>query len=369
MHLQQVTQPGFMERLTVTLASSLVQRILPKTRLEIRRSTDGELTLVVLERFGDHFEVTDDSAKILFHDAMFGLRERMLERFSQIPVKESISIPLSNLPTPIAFVGPIETSEIALRVTSGERETLCNCEVRRTNDYRGFVHPSGFAITISRAMQRDGVFVHYINVEIDKASTSQLPAFPDLWNFLAQCEPDGILHIGDLKLPVTGVGALAACGFFARYLQTVYPLHSWPDGTWLLRDALQEETLNTLGWLAGLRHLDDQFAGAGLANERLSEFAEESKSFQVPVCANLPRCGVVTWLKTHGTLLVNAERAIAGVCFGRVRGFNIQTQSDRFAKSVYPAIAIHRDWPLIELTPEGFRETSENDLGYDLEID
>ena len=76
--------------------------------------------MAMLERFGDHFEVKDESTKLQFHWDMFGLPERMLERLSHIPIKSSLALSLRHLPNPIAFLGPLAGHDLILRVKRGE---------------------------------------------------------------------------------------------------------------------------------------------------------------------------------------------------------------------------------------------------------
>jgi hypothetical protein len=262
-------------------------------------------------------------------------------------------LPLRHLPNPIAFLGPLAGHDLILRVKSGENIATLECEVRITEDYTGAVHPSGFALTLSKAMPKDGAFVHYINAEIDIDSRAELPAFPDLWTFLEACQPDASVELKQLVLSVRNVGSLASAGFFARYLRLIYRLHDWPSGTWQLPDVLAEETLNTLAWLAYLGESAKSFAGEGFVLERVAEYREESAELLVPVCANLPRQGLITWLDMEGCLFLDGDGTVCGVRLGKIREHRIEIRTKRFAKGPFPEIAIRPDWPTISLGPEG----------------
>jgi hypothetical protein len=352
--LKEATAPGFVEGVTTALATAAIQRVLPNTRLEIHRDASGSLTLVTLQRFGDHFEIKDESTKLQFHNAIFGLRERMIERLSRFDLKPAIASPLKHLPSPIAFLGPLTGQELNLLVRNGDRVTTLKCEVRMTDDYTGVVHPSGFALTFSKAMPEGDVYVHHINAEIDLESKAELTAYPDLWAFLEACQPEASVEFAQLVLPVENVGDLLTAGFFARYLRQAYPLHDWPDGTWLLPDLLAEETLNTLAFLIQLNVAEEWLEGQGFANENRSDsgFEEEPVDLVVPVCANLPRQGLIVWLEMEGSLFLDEDRSPGGIRLGKTRNQRIELRSKRFAMSCLPEVVLKPDWPTMRFSPD-----------------
>lgn len=306
---------------------------------------------MILQRFGDHFEIKDESTKLQFHSAVFGTPERMLERFSHVPINPSLALPLKHLPSPVAFLGPLVGHELSLLAKDGDSIAALECEVRRTEDYTGAVHPSGFALTFSKAMPEDGV-VHYMNAEIDVDSKAELPSFPDLWTFLATCRPDASVEFDQLVLPVRNVGNLTSIGFFARYLRRAYPLHDWPGGTWLLPDVLAEETLNTLAWLTQTNETAEWLTGQGFVLDHTSEYTEEAAELLVPVCANLPRQGVIVWLDMEGSLFHDGDGTVCGVRLGTTRSRIMELRSKRFEMSNFPEVVIRPNWPTIRLSPE-----------------
>lgn len=75
--LRIAISPGFVEGVLLFLASKSLQHVLPKSRIEIHREAQGQLTIVQLDRFGDHFSISRKSHQELLHAAVFGLKERM----------------------------------------------------------------------------------------------------------------------------------------------------------------------------------------------------------------------------------------------------------------------------------------------------
>jgi hypothetical protein len=343
--------PGFVEGVMIFLASKSLEDVLPKSRIEVHRGADGQLTIVEMDYFGEHFSISGKAHQKLLHTAVFGMRERMAERFSALPINPQVETWIKQLPQPVAFVGPITSYDTTLRVQDSTGSVSCRFEVRRSKDYFGYVHESGFAITISKAKRRGNEMVHYVNAEIDSASTSQLSAFPDLWRFLEKCMPDARITEGKLTLDVSNIAWLPQCGFVARYLRTVQDLYAWPSGTWVLADALRYETLNTLAWLCQVKEGVGWLQGSGLVVEGTPGALEEAASFLVAVCANLPRAVVLTWLKVDGHVFTHEQR-IRGFRLSKVLNFTLEIRPKRLKKSDMPELVFHTGWPTIRV-PEG----------------
>jgi hypothetical protein len=349
--LNTVMTPGFVEAVMIFLASNALEDVLPKSRIEVHRGADGQLTIVEMDHFGEQFSISRKAHQELLHTAVFGLRERMGERFATLPIHPEIETWVKHLPQPVAFVGPIASYEATLTAQDDTGSASCRFEVRHSKDYFGFVHDSGFAITISVAKRRGNEMVHYLKAEIDAASTSQLSKFPELWTFLEKCTPDARITDGKLTLNVSNVSWLPQCGFFARYLRTVQDLHPWPPDTWVLSDALHYETLNTLAWLCQVKEGVGSLEGSGMVVEETAGTTEEAASFLVPVAANLPRAVVLTWLKVDGHLFSH-ERRIRGFRLSRILGFTLEIRPERVTKSDMPELVFHTGWPTIRI-PEG----------------
>lgn len=238
----------------------------------------------------------------------------------------------------------------------------CRFEVRHSEDHYGFVHESGFAITISGVTRRGNEFVHYLNAEIDSAATGELSAYPELWAFLERCTPDARMEGNKFTLNVDNIGYLPQCGFFARYLRAIHDFHPWPTGTWILADALKYETLNTLAWLCQVKEDLRWLEGLGLVIEDNAEHTEEKASFLVPVCANLPRSAILTWLCVDGDIFAN-ENQILGFRLSQIVGFELEIRPQRLEKSDLPELTFHAGWPTIRIPDLAIGEPAKREWG------
>jgi hypothetical protein len=301
-----------------------------------------------MERFGEHFSIAGAAHQELFHTAVFGLSGQMAERLSALPIHPKVETWIKQLPQPVAFVGPIASSEATLVVEGKSGSASCRFETRHSSDHFGYVHESGFAITISVAKPHGNEMVHFLKAEIDTEATRPLSAFPELWEFLEKCTPDATVRVGKLRLDVANISWLPQCGFFARYLRTVQDLFSWPTDTWALHDAVHYETLNTLAWLCQVKDRLSWLEGIGLIVGDESELPKEIHSMRVPVCANLPRATILTWLTATGKLFTR-DKQILGFRLVKVDAAELEIRDGRLKKSDMPELVFHPGWPTIRL--------------------
>ena len=346
--LRTAMAAGFVEGVLIFLASKSLQDVLPKSRVEVHRNADGQLTIVEMDQFGDQFSISRKAHQELLHTAVFGLKDRMPERFAALPLNPQIATWVKQLPQPVAFVGPMTTHQTTLSVGGSAGSASCRFEVRRSKDYFGFVHESGFAITISKALRRGDEFVHYLKAEIDSAATGQLSMFPDLWAFLEKCTPDAHFEEGKWSLNVSNIGWLPQFGFFARYLREIQGLYAWPPETWVLADAVNYEALNTLAWLCQVKKSLGSLEGCGLIIEDKGDATEQEASFLIPVCANLPHAAILTWLDVEGHLF-SQEQQILGFKLSKLVGFKLEVRPQRLEKSDLPELVFHAGWPTIRI--------------------
>jgi hypothetical protein len=220
--------------------------------------------------------------------------------------------------------------------------------VRRSEGHWGYWHQSGFAITISKATLREHEFVHYLNAEIDEAAESPLSDFPELWTFLEKCTPDARISEGKFTLEVDNISWLPQCGFFARYLRTVQGIYEWPNGTWVLADALHYDTLNTLAWFCQVKDNPGWLQGGGILVDSESDASTEDMSCHVPVCANLPRALSVVWLAATVRLFTR-DKKIRGFKLLKILGWELEIRPERLTKSDTPELVFHAGWPTIRI--------------------
>lgn len=342
------TGAGFLEGVRIQLVSRSLEAVLPKSRIEVHRTADGQITIVEMDQFGDHLSIEGKAQQKLLHTAVFGLQEHLPERLALLPMKPQVVTWIRELPQPIAFIGPVTGYTTTLKVEGSAGSASCDFEARRSEDHSGFTHPSGFAITISKATRRGNEFVHYLNAEIDEAATSPLSNFPDLWDFLEKCTPDARISEGEFSLNVDNISWLPQCGFFARYLRSIQGMHDWPPGTWVMADALQYETLNTLAWFGQVKQGLEWLTGYGLLNGEESDATSEDVSFHIPVCANLPRSLSLVWLTVKGRMFTSDER-VRGFRLLEILSWKLDFRPERLTKSDFPELVFYTGWPTIRI--------------------
>lgn len=344
----RVTAPGFVERIRLSRATRAINRILPASRLMVRRTENGELTVVSVTDFFGQFAIESAEEKRQLHAAAFGAASRLTDRFADLKVKPALIEALHGLPSPIAITAPVVEEAISITGPSGDE--TCVFERRHTNDHFGWVHASGFSITISHAVQESGRWVHIQSSQTDPAITPELQAFPDLWQFLEKCVAGAKLRLpdGNLVLKVDAIGRLVRYGYFARHLRSATKLYSSPAGTWLLTDALAEEPLHTLAWLSALQEKIRTIEGWGMvmSDEKEENLEPSTGTFIVPVCANTPRSGLVTWLTVEGHRM-KAKGEIVGFRILTIQDVEIEERGERFGKTEWPELVLHTDLPTV----------------------
>ena len=283
----------------------------------MQRKADGELTVVVSDDFYAFF-VGDTPKQDDAFSAIFGSPRLRGERLARLGPREEVARKLVRLPQPI-LVGPSEEYDFVAVVEVDGRTASAPFSRVRTPTHTGWVHDGGFSITISKPRPEDDHFVHDLEAVIDPDEDLDLMQHPDLWEFLELSEPDAVLHPleePNPRLPADYVNGLDRAHFFAACLRKAEPLLS---GMALppLRAALDDESLNTLAFLAEIGTGRDLFAGFGFvveSLERADERYEECDELSaVPVIANLDNVGLIVWFEAEMKLLTNSADAVRGV--------------------------------------------------------
>lgn len=349
--LQRAIRPGFVEQFRVRLAGLRLDRVIPHSRIQVLRFDDGSFTLVKIQDFFSQF-ADDGISQPALHKAIFGVEHFMHERLSNLPLRPELIESLQGLPSPVVIEAAIPVMDGAIEVESGDGAvTNCAFEVRKSSDHTGWVHRSGFAITISTSTPHEGKWVHFLCSRADPDVPVILADYADLWDFLESCEPGAKLRFGEggHAYGVELFSGLMKYGFFAKYLRRVSNLRSWSHGTWYLGDAMDEETLNTLAFLFYLDKAPEHINGMGFTFSDL-ESSEAPVKMWVPICMNLPRAGSVVWLFTEGKMLT-IESGTVGFKFGKILDRDIELRDKRFTKSSFPEIVVETGIKTIPLVP------------------
>ncbi len=98
-------------------------------------------------------------------------------------------------PTSTQFVGGTAAADSVL-VAEGTDFGIARLAMERidTATYYGWVHKTGFSITVSRSVLRDGVNVHEIDAIVDADERVQLATSPEVWEFLEACGIGSSVH-------------------------------------------------------------------------------------------------------------------------------------------------------------------------------
>lgn len=349
--LSRVLKPGSVEQFRIRLAAKKLDRLIPHTRVQVRRAKDGSFTLVKIRDFFSQFP-NDLVSRGILYKAVFGHEDHMFSRFRQVPILPGLIESLSSLPFPVAITGPLPIQAILIEVVSEDGSIrACTFELRSTPGYMGWVHHSGFAITISESELYEGKWIHRLQAQVDPDVPISLSLYEDLWMFLEGCELGAKLQVEgkDIGLNVDQFRDLLHYGFLARYLRLVTTMHQWPEGTWYLGDATNDETLNTLALLFSLAREPERLNGLTLI--LADRYADEIPiKAAVPICMNLPRSGLVVWIVTEGYVMMH-QAALAGFKFGEILDLNIEIREKQFNKSIWPEIVINPKIKTIPLVP------------------
>ncbi len=348
--LSRALAPGFTEQSRLWLANMGLQRAIPKSRVQVRRSEYGSYTLVAVPDFLRQFE--DDSiSRNNLYNAVFGSKNLMLRRLGEIQIRPEVTTSLKRLPSPAVIAGPMVVHKTLIKVFP-KRGAIRSCmfEGRKSPGFTGWVHKSGFALTVSESTLHEGKWVHWFHAKTDPELPIILSSCKDLWAFLDGCKPETKIQLfKSYKVNVELFENLLKYGFFAQYLRDVENIYTWPEGTWLLNDAENEETLNTLGFLSFFYRTPDHMKKFGFI---FGEQPLEEKPIRcwIPIIMNLPRAGLVVWILTKALSLISRGVNI-GLKISEILEMDIEIRGSRFIKSPWPEVVAHPDNKSIPLAP------------------
>lgn len=341
--LRAALVPSSVEKVRLALASTRIQSVLPKSRVQVRRTGDGSFTLVQIDDFFSQYEHEDKALQGRIYSAVFGHERHFRRRLGNVPVRKDLLAALERLPRPVVIGGPINSVDLDVEVVAADGEAvMCSFEVRKAAGYVGWIHESGFAITLSESTQHEGNRGHFLRAHADPDVDVDLADYEDLWRFLAACRDGASLRLGgDHLFPVANFTDLPLYGFFANYLTTVTKAYEWPRRTWLLSDGSNQEVLMTLGILETLVVDPERLSWFGYALVPPDEpTTEELHELWVPIVMNLPRAGLVAWIRNQGTLL-KASNELVGFRFGPALEIRLDLRAKRFPKSRWPEVVHH----------------------------
>lgn len=358
-NVEQIIAPGAVERRRLALAERHVNRALQGAQVEIRRDAHDDYTFVTTLNFYDYFDQLDEAARERLYAATFGLPGLRQERLAQLALREDVVASLDELPQPYVLGGFTVAEPTVLHVVGPRGGARLNVTYTSNGEHSGYVHESGFALTISRRKRRGAEWIHELAAYADIEARVTTGGDPELIRFLDCCSSDASITFPDRGNAAFGVdhfGSLTAMGFFAQYLSDAATLHDWTPEIAGLSDATDAETLDTMAWLALLGRDPSAAARvafiAGDADE--DELDPRDGSWTVPVVANTARAGVIVSLRCDGDLLYQSDR-VRGVRAHRTRHVGLQVTARLPKVTGWPEMLISEDGLAIALTRHGQR--------------
>lgn len=352
---------GTVERRRVEVAERRVRHRINGVSVEVRRSRKGALTVVTALNLYDYFDQLDEQARDRLHLATFGHPERQQERLTELAVRQDLLDDLSELPEPLVLGGFTAFAEVELRVRHNAQEAVCGFSYTSNGTHSGYVHPAGFALTISGRKQVGGDWVHELGAFADPHAPLDPREVPDLNAFLRLCRPDArIERVGTDAgtFAVSHFGGLTLYGSYAACASLAATIDGWDRVAVDLRDATDEETLTTFAWLAALA--EDPIAVSRLAfvtSERdESTFEQRPAIWTTPVVANTKSGSVVVELSCDGTQYVEEGGSLVGFRAEQVQNIRVTPEGRLSKASKWPEFVLGPSGPVIAVTERGWSQ-------------
>jgi hypothetical protein len=358
--LERAAAPGFVESVRVSLAESGLRAAIPASRIQVHRGPDGAYTLVQVRDFFSQFRDGDETRERLYA-AMFGHEALIRPRLRSVPLRDEILRNLARLPQPVVIASRLSAGEHDVEATAVDGTSVkCTFDVRISPGFTGWIHSSGFAITVSERTEYQGQWVHLLKAHTDPNVSVDLAAHADLWRFLEACVSGGKLRLyGEDHdgIDVDNFESLGFYGAFATYLRRIEQLGVWAPGAWKLEDGADVEVLNSMALLAEVAIGGESIAALGFAWKELPFEEEGVRPAWVPIAMNLRDRGLVVWVRTEAHLLVNDGRYV-GLRFDGISEVRIDLRDARFKKGRWPEIVVDADLA-VPLAPPEERELSD----------
>lgn len=326
----------------------------------MHRGPDGTYTLVQVRDFFSQFRDGHETRERLYA-AMFGHEALIRPRLRSVPIRDEIIRNLARLPQPVVIASSLAGGEHDVEATAFDGSSVkCTFDVRVSPGFTGWVHRSGFAITVSERTQYQGKWVHLMKAHTDSKVPVDSAAHADLWRFLEVCVPGGKLRLyeeGHDGIDVDNFESLGSYGAFAMYLRQIERLGVWTPGTWKLEDGADVEVLNSMALLAEVAIGGESIASLGFAWKAPPFEEEDARPAWVPIAMNLRDRGLVAWVRTQAHPFVDDGRYV-GLRFDGVSEVRIDLRDARFKKGRWPEIVVDADLA-VPLAPPEEREPSD----------
>jgi hypothetical protein len=214
-----------------------------------------------------------------------------------------------------------------LQVDGPAGRSECSFVHISNGEHSGWCRDIGFALTVSKSKHAGNVWLHELAAFTDPEEKIDLSSDEELLAFLICCVPGARItdpSIDKLSFLAEHFDDLAFYGWFAGYFHRARSLQDWSSDIAVLNDAVDEETLNTMAWLAALSDTPAAVTRMGFSFDADSN-PDRHATFRLPVLANTVRASVIAWLECSGYVLLGEEtQSIRGITVDRVESLKLE---------------------------------------------
>lgn len=353
--LRQALEDYTPEQVRLAVAETRLRAHLPRSALEVRRTSSGDLTVVSLENFYELFSNSSSPVEDRLYAAVFGAPRLRVERLAEVGPRPGVLAGLRGLPVPY-FEGPVAEWGTTLLASGGQRSTQLAVTYHRAVAHSGWVHESGFSVTVSDAVKEEGVWVHRIEAVVDRDSNVTLSSAPDLWNFLEACGPESSLRDLDKgwTIETSYVKSLGRFSFYATCMRSVSTLAGFDQLKTEIQAAESDEALNTAAWLAEVAKRPVVLEGFGyvLGEQPLDDFEPQPRRVELAVVGNLGTHSAVSWLDAEVDWLAY-DGFVRGLRINSVRSVRLEVGPTLEKESTWPELVVEDTWPTVAIGRDG----------------
>ncbi|MFJ9952306.1 hypothetical protein [Kitasatospora sp. NPDC091207] len=326
--IREVSALGYLEQVRADAARKIAEPITGPVQIQVHRDADSQATLITSLDLYAWFEQGTPAEREALYLATFGEPERRDRRMRELALSGKVMGGLAHLPQPYVLAGFVmdHPTRVCVQTTPVSAELPV---LRTANEHHfGYVHPAGFALTVSARVEKDGQYVHLMRALADPDSDALLGDHPVLLDFLTTCHPESVFSFdnGDgPTLDVTyfdGLGDLARCAAAYRAAQS---LDGWDAVPVMVKDMAGPESRNSLMFLGSAADPQTRPLPRGLllaapeVQEKDCDTA--SGTVEVPVVCNLADSSLVAWFSGHGSVLFHD----GDPCGFKVPAFRVDT--------------------------------------------
>ncbi|MFF9547371.1 hypothetical protein ACF1B4_27745 [Streptomyces albidoflavus] len=301
--------PGRLEQDRLEAARQLTTSITGPAEIQVRRDRNSQATLVTAVDFYAYFEQATPAQKQDLYLATFGIPALRAARLRELAINSQIIGGLARLPQPYVLSGFVVDDPTPTHVAGPDARADLDL-LRTANDlHHGYVHPAGFALTVSGRVKLGNEHVHHMRALADPDSEERLEDHLDLVTFLDACRPDGAVTFGPggLTVDLPYFDGLEQCVNFAQAYLAARRLTGWQQTDIKVKDMANLESQRSLLWLACAASGARPPLGLLVGVVEEAQCVRKPATVEIPVICNFTGFGVVTHFTGHGAALFHED--------------------------------------------------------------